>query len=70
MFNKYDSYKNSGLEWLSDVPSKWNVKRIKDVALLKYSNVIKRSMIIKKIFNYVTILMYIKMNLLQVKLIL
>ncbi len=42
MFDKYDSYVDSELRWLSEVPSKWNVKRIKDVTLLKYSNVDKR----------------------------
>ncbi len=29
MFDKYDSYVDSGIEWLGDVPSKWNVKRNK-----------------------------------------
>ena len=30
MFDKYDSYKDSGLEWLGDVPKEWEVKRLKD----------------------------------------
>jgi len=30
IFKKYDSYKDSGLEWLGDIPSEWEVKRIKD----------------------------------------
>ena len=30
MFKKYDSYKDSGLEWLGEIPSEWGVKRVKD----------------------------------------
>jgi type I restriction enzyme S subunit len=26
-FKEYPSYKNSGVEWLGDVPSDWHVKR-------------------------------------------
>ena len=33
-FKKYDKYKNSGLDWLGDVPSGWEVKRWKDVGNL------------------------------------
>ena len=29
-FKKYDKYKDSGLEWLGDVPSDWKVRRAKD----------------------------------------
>jgi len=29
MFKKYDSYKDSGLEWLREIPSEWGVKRLK-----------------------------------------
>jgi len=29
-FEKYESYKDSGLEWLGDIPSEWEVKRVKD----------------------------------------
>jgi len=43
IFQKYDSNKESGLEWLGDIPSEWRVKRIKDVAFLRYSNVDKKS---------------------------
>jgi type I restriction enzyme S subunit len=31
MFDKYDSYKYSGLEWLGDIPSEWETKRLKDI---------------------------------------
>jgi len=30
---KYKKYINSGIEWLGDIPNKWEVKRIKDVIL-------------------------------------
>ncbi|MDQ7084998.1 MAG: restriction endonuclease subunit S, partial [Sulfurovum sp.] len=29
-FKKYESYKESGLEWLGKIPSEWGVKRVKD----------------------------------------
>ena len=25
---KYDSYKDSGVEWIGEVPGEWNVKRL------------------------------------------
>jgi hypothetical protein len=28
-FPKYESYKDSGVEWLGDIPSHWNVSRLK-----------------------------------------
>lgn len=28
---KYDSYKDSGIEWIGEVPSHWEVKRLKDL---------------------------------------
>ena len=28
-FSKYPSYKSSGIEWLGDVPSHWEVKRMR-----------------------------------------
>jgi len=31
MFKKYDNYKDSGLEWLGDIPSEWGVKRNKHI---------------------------------------
>ena len=30
-FERYDSYKDSGIEWLGEVPSEWKIMRIKDV---------------------------------------
>jgi len=42
-FTKYDSYKDSGVEWLGKIPENWEIKRIKDIAKLnpntfKFSN--------------------------------
>ena len=34
-FPRYPSYKNSGVEWLGDVPVHWATKRIKDTTYLK-----------------------------------
>jgi len=30
--NKYDSYKDSGIEWIGEIPSHWEVKRLKRLA--------------------------------------
>jgi type I restriction enzyme S subunit len=29
---KYDSYKDSGVDWLGDIPEHWGIRRIKDIA--------------------------------------
>ena len=34
-FKKYDKYKDSGLQWLGDVPSGWAVKRLKDIGWMQ-----------------------------------
>lgn len=34
-FEKYDSYINSEIDWLEDIPSEWSVKRIKDLSRLE-----------------------------------
>lgn len=31
---KYDSYKDSGIEWIGDIPEHWNVKRLKNIGSL------------------------------------
>ena len=31
----YDNYKNSGIEWLGDIPKHWEVKRVKDISQTK-----------------------------------
>jgi type I restriction enzyme S subunit len=33
--NRYDAYKDSGLDWLGEVPEHWEVKRIKDLSRLR-----------------------------------
>ena len=42
MFEQYESYRDSGLHWLGKVPDEWKVKRLKDMALIQYSNVDKK----------------------------
>ncbi|MBW7847091.1 MAG: restriction endonuclease subunit S [Bacteroidales bacterium] len=32
---KYDSYKDSGIEWIGEIPTKWNVKKIKHRCYVK-----------------------------------
>lgn len=32
---RYDAYKDSGIEWLGEVPAHWGIKRIKDITLVK-----------------------------------
>ena len=34
-FKQYPSYKNSGVEWLGDVPEHWEVKKIKRISSVK-----------------------------------
>jgi type I restriction enzyme S subunit len=35
VFKQYDEYKGSGVEWLGDVPSGWNIVRLKDLGFLQ-----------------------------------
>lgn len=35
--------KDSGIEWLGQIPAHWEVKRLKDVAFIQYSNVDKKT---------------------------
>ena len=39
----YPKYKDSGIEWLGDVPEGWEVKRLRFIAKYKNSNVDKKS---------------------------
>ena len=41
MMKKYDSYKDSGLEWIGEIPKGWEVKRLKYVSDVNPSNVDK-----------------------------
>jgi len=40
---KYNSYKNSGIEWLGNIPENWSIKRLKDISNLQFSNVDKKT---------------------------
>ena len=42
-FERYDSYKDSGVEWIGEVPEHWNVKRLKELSNIQNSNVDKKS---------------------------
>lgn len=41
-FQSYPKYKDSGVEWLGDIPKHWNVRRLKHIASVKSSNVDKK----------------------------
>ena len=42
-FRRYAEYKQSGVEWLREVPAHWDMKRLKTVAEVQLSNVDKHS---------------------------
>ncbi|WP_396216369.1 restriction endonuclease subunit S [Gemmatimonas sp.] len=42
-FKSYPIYKDSGVEWLGDIPADWGVNRLKEVATIQMSNVDKKS---------------------------
>jgi type I restriction enzyme S subunit len=42
-FRPYAEYKDSGLEWLGEIPAHWEVKRLKNLATVQLSNVDKKS---------------------------
>jgi len=41
---RYAHYKDSGVAWLGEIPSHWDVKRLKSVASVQLSNVDKKSL--------------------------
>jgi len=41
MANTYDTYKDSGIAWIGEIPSEWNVCRMKDTSSLYTGNSIK-----------------------------
>jgi type I restriction enzyme S subunit len=43
-FKPYPAYKDSGVEWLGEIPRHWEVKRLKTVASVQLSNVDKKSL--------------------------
>ena len=42
-FPRYESYKDSGIEWLGEVPGHWDVKRLKQICNIFPSNVDKKT---------------------------
>ena len=54
-FPRYESYKDSGVEWLGEIPSHWNFRRLKHIAKVRLSNVDKHSRVNElpvKLCNY------------------
>ncbi|MCY3937417.1 MAG: restriction endonuclease subunit S [Chloroflexi bacterium] len=43
VYNPYPAYKDSGVEWLGQIPAHWDVKRLKSFASVQLSNVDKKS---------------------------
>ena len=57
-FRPYPEYKDSGVEWLGEIPSNWDVKRLKTTASVQLSNVDKHSeegQVPVKLCNYVDV---------------
>ena len=42
-FKRYPKYRDSGVEWLGDIPAHWEVKRLKTIAKVQLSNVDKKT---------------------------
>lgn len=42
-YKPYAAYKDSGVEWLGEIPIGWEMRRLKDVAAIQMSNVDKKS---------------------------
>jgi len=34
-FERYDSYRDSGVEWVENIPSSWNIDRVKNIATVR-----------------------------------
>jgi type I restriction enzyme, S subunit len=57
-FNPYPKYKDSGVEWLGQIPEHWEVRRLKTIASIELSNVDKKSIegqIPVKLCNYLDV---------------
>ena len=57
-FRSYPAYKPSGVEWLGDVPAHWEVRRLRNVADMRVSNVdkhVKDGEIPIRLCNYVDV---------------
>ena len=56
--NPYSAYKPCGVEWLGDVPAHWEVRRLRNVADMRVSNVdkhVKDDEIPVRLCNYVDV---------------
>lgn len=42
-YKTYPSYKDSAVKWLGEIPSSWDVRRLKDIASVRMSNVDKKT---------------------------
>lgn len=42
-FRRYPEYRDSGVEWLGEIPAHWEVKRLKTIARVRLSNVDKKT---------------------------
>ena len=42
-YRPYPAYRDSGVEWLGDIPENWDVKRLKEFATVQLSNVDKKT---------------------------
>ena len=42
-YRPYPAYRDSGVEWLGDIPEHWDVKRLKEFATVQLSNVDKKT---------------------------
>jgi len=38
MFEKYDAYKDSGIDWIGDIPTDWDILKLKNVAFINPTN--------------------------------
>jgi type I restriction enzyme, S subunit len=43
-FKRYPAYRDSGVEWLGEIPAHWEVRRLKAIADVRLSNVDKKSL--------------------------
>ena len=42
MMKQYEAYKDSGVEWLGEIPEHWEVKKLKYLGIVQPSNVDKK----------------------------
>ena len=60
-YQHYPAYKDSGVEWLGEIPEHWKILRLKTISNVRLSNVDKIPKA-KKLYIYATILMFITMK--------